>query len=596
MATKFSSLSTGTAADGQFLAGYDPTDTTMAGTGTNKRYNLTGIKSYIQSGLLANVSDDTTPQAGGHYDINGKAMCFVATNNTGSAIAIGTPVAYNAASGDVIEADANVAASMPCRGITTEELTASGGTGLVAVWGIVGGLNTSGYTALDALYVSDTVGTLTNSAPTSNAQEVARVWSVHASTGEIFVNCLRQNIDLSILTNSTAIAGTDLMLFSDGSDNDNIKARSLSNAITDLSITTDSNTQTLTNKTLTTPIISQISNTGTLTLPTSTDTLVGRATTDTLTNKTLTAPIISTISNTGTLTLPTSTDTLVGRDTTDTLTNKTLTSPVISAISNTGTLTLPTSTDTLVGRATTDTLTNKTLTTPVISQISNTGTLTLPTSTDTLVGRATTDTLTNKTLTTPVIASISNSGTVTVPSGTDTLVARTSTDTMTNKTLTAPVINGTVTTTGLTLPAYTMNGNVDVGGNAIVSSSNGDIDITPNGTGKTVITNIDAPLDINAQTGTTYTGVLADSGKLITMSNASANTFTIPANASVAYPVGTQIHIEQLGAGATTVAITTDTLNVNANLTAVLNGQYAVATAVKNTSTTWTLFGNLVAA
>lgn len=94
-------------------------------------------------------------------------------------------------------------------------------------------------------------------------------------------------------------------------------------------VTTD-DTQTLANKTLTTPAISQISNTGTLTLPTSTDTLVGRATTDTLTNKTLTSPVISSISNTGTLTLPTSTDTLVGRATTDTLTNKTLTSPTIS--------------------------------------------------------------------------------------------------------------------------------------------------------------------------------------------------------------------------------------------------------------------------
>jgi hypothetical protein len=52
--------------------------------------------------------------------------------------------------------------------------------------------------------------------------------------------------------------------------------------------------------------------------------------TQTLTNKTLTAPVISTISNTGVLTLPTSTDTLVGRATTDTLTNKTLTSPVIN--------------------------------------------------------------------------------------------------------------------------------------------------------------------------------------------------------------------------------------------------------------------------
>lgn len=52
--------------------------------------------------------------------------------------------------------------------------------------------------------------------------------------------------------------------------------------------------------------------------------------TETLTNKTLTAPVISTISNTGTVTLPTSTDTLVGRATTDTLTNKTLTNPTVT--------------------------------------------------------------------------------------------------------------------------------------------------------------------------------------------------------------------------------------------------------------------------
>ncbi len=59
-------------------------------------------------------------------------------------------------------------------------------------------------------------------------------------------------------------------------------------------------------------------------------TMVDTDSTQTLTSKTLTAPVISTISNTGTLTLPTSTDTLVGRATTDTLTNKTLTSPAIS--------------------------------------------------------------------------------------------------------------------------------------------------------------------------------------------------------------------------------------------------------------------------
>ena len=55
----------------------------------------------------------------------------------------------------------------------------------------------------------------------------------------------------------------------------------------DSTVATLTGTQTLTNKTLTTPIISSISNTGTITLPTSSDTLVGRATTDTLTNKTI---------------------------------------------------------------------------------------------------------------------------------------------------------------------------------------------------------------------------------------------------------------------------------------------------------------------
>ena len=55
----------------------------------------------------------------------------------------------------------------------------------------------------------------------------------------------------------------------------------------DSTVVTLTGTQTLTNKTLTLPVIAQISNTGVLTLPTSTDTLVGRATTDTLTNKSI---------------------------------------------------------------------------------------------------------------------------------------------------------------------------------------------------------------------------------------------------------------------------------------------------------------------
>lgn len=224
----------------------------------------------------------------------------------------------------------------------------------------------------------------------------------------------------------------------------------------------DSATQTLTNKTLTSPVISTISNTGTITLPTSTDTLIGRATTDTLTNKTLTAPVISTISNSGTLTLPTGTDTLVGRATTDTLINKTLTSPVISSISNSGTLTLPTSTDTLVGRATTDTLTNKTLTLPVIASLTPNGSnvLTVPAITSTIVTRTNSETLTNKTLTSPVISTISNTGTLTLPTSTDTLIGRATTDTLTNKTMTSStnVFNGHL----ITVKQSTNNADVNI--------------------------------------------------------------------------------------------------------------------------------------
>ena len=99
----------------------------------------------------------------------------------------------------------------------------------------------------------------------------------------------------------------------------------------------------------------------------------------------------------------------------------------------------------------------------------------------------------------------------------------------------------------------------------------------------------------NAQTGLTYPVVLTDDSLMITMNNASANTATIPANSLIAFPIGTKLNFMQLGAGATTIAITTDTLDVNGNFTLVLNGQYAVATALKVGATSWVLFGNLVA-
>ena len=69
-------------------------------------------------------------------------------------------------------------------------------------------------------------------------------------------------------------------------------------------------------------------------------------------------------------------------------------------------------------------------------------------------------------------------------------------------------------------------------------------------------------LAFDAETAS-YTAVLANNGQVVTMNNASANTFSIPTNASVAFPVGTQINVLQIGAGQTTIqAVTSGTTSV----------------------------------
>lgn len=107
-------------------------------------------------------------------------------------------------------------------------------------------------------------GSLTNSSVTINGSSVSL-------GGSITVTATATNA----LTIGTGLSGTSY----NGSAPVTIAI--------DSSVVTLTGSQTLTNKTLTTPVIAQISNTGVLTLPTSTDTLVGRATTDTLTNKSI---------------------------------------------------------------------------------------------------------------------------------------------------------------------------------------------------------------------------------------------------------------------------------------------------------------------
>jgi hypothetical protein len=103
-------------------------------------------------------------------------------------------------------------------------------------------------------------------------------------------------------------------------------------------------------------------------------------------------------------------------------------------------------------------------------------------------------------------------------------------------------------------------------------------------------------LGINAQTGTTYTTVLADNGKLVTQTNASAITTTIAAASSVAYPVGTQLNFAQLGAGQVTIQGDTGVTVVSTGTTAAtpkLRTQYSTATAVCTSADNWLVMGDI---
>jgi hypothetical protein len=99
-------------------------------------------------------------------------------------------------------------------------------------------------------------------------------------------------------------------------------------------------------------------------------------------------------------------------------------------------------------------------------------------------------------------------------------------------------------------------------------------------------------LATSAQTAS-YTLVLADKGKVVEVSNASANTLTVPTNESVAFPIGSQINILQTGVGQTTVAGAGVTINGTPGLK--LRTQWSSATLIKRATDTWVLVGDLSA-
>ena len=102
-------------------------------------------------------------------------------------------------------------------------------------------------------------------------------------------------------------------------------------------------------------------------------------------------------------------------------------------------------------------------------------------------------------------------------------------------------------------------------------------------------------LTIDAETAS-YTAVLANNGQVVTMNVAGANTFSIPTDASVDFPIGTQITVIQIGAGQTTIqAVTpgTTTINSTGATAPKLRVRYSSATCIKLSTNNWIVVGDI---
>ncbi len=156
--------------------------------------------------------------------------------------------------------------------------------------------------------------------------------------------------------------------------------------------------------------------------------------------------------------------------------------------------------------------------------------------------------------TTVQASAVAGTTTLTLPAATDTLVGKDTTDTLTNKTLTSPILN------------------------------------TP------TINDARQNLTLNAQTGTTYTLVITDNGRLVTLSNAAAIALTVPLNATVAYATGAIINVQQIGAGQVTIQGASGVTITSTGATATTpktRAQYSAASIIKTGTDSWTVIGDI---
>lgn len=91
-----------------------------------------------------------------------------------------------------------------------------------------------------------------------------------------------------------------------------------------------------------------------------------------------------------------------------------------------------------------------------------------------------------------------------------------------------------------------------------------------------------------------YTLVLANREQMVEMNVGSANTLTVPTNGSVAFPIGTRVHVVQTGSGQTTITPASG-VTINGTPGLKTRAQWSAVTLVKRASDTWIAFGDLTA-
>jgi hypothetical protein len=159
--------------------------------------------------------------------------------------------------------------------------------------------------------------------------------------------------------------------------------------------------------------------------------------------------------------------------------------------------------------------------------------------------------------------------------------------------------NNTLTLSNKTiaLGSNTVSGTIAEFNTALTDADFATIGGTETLTNKTLTAPI-VTYSVNAVVSAAYTSVATDAAAIVTMDNGSANTFSIPTNASVPYAIGSTITLIQIGAGQTTINAvssgTTTIASTGATPTApALRAQYSSATCIKVATDTWYVVGDI---